>query len=196
MSAQHQPSVPGAHESPPPSERKIDLIDRRLEGVIRLLEDLKTNLPSAASAPTQQPPRQISNDRPNGDARTNAATTISTATATISTSSVSTPSSRALPHIPEASVVEGDSSLSAHSVFANDFLRKVVNTDSLQDASLELRETLDSLYHIVNALKQPTASSETTYPHARKPSHRPSSRGSFEMPPIEKAVAMIRLAKC
>ncbi|KAL2754889.1 hypothetical protein ACRALDRAFT_2107864, partial [Sodiomyces alcalophilus JCM 7366] len=176
----------------PQYERKIDLIDSRLEGVIRLLEDLKTNLP--ALSPPTQPPTQSSNPSSNADVGSNPTAT-AVATATISTSTGLTPSSHALPHIPEGSVIEGDSSLTAHSVFANEFLRKVVNTESLQDASLELRETLDSLYHIVNALKQPTASSETTYPNARRPLHRPSSKGTFEMPTIDRTVAMIRLAK-
>ncbi|ROT38994.1 fungal-specific transcription factor domain-containing protein [Sodiomyces alkalinus F11] len=171
----------------PQYERKIDLIDRRLEGVIRLLEDLKTNLPASNTQP--QPPTQNFNDSSHAGVKANPTATIST-----STCPCPTPPNHALPHIPGGSVIEGDSSLTAHSVFANEFLQKVVNTESLQDASLEMRETLDSLHHIVNALKQPTASSEMTYPNARR-LPRPSSKHGSEMPPITKAVAMIRLAK-
>ncbi|KAJ0320220.1 hypothetical protein COL5a_009850 [Colletotrichum fioriniae] len=93
----------------------------------------------------------------------------------------------------EGGIVEGDSSLAAHSVFATEFLQKVVSTESLQDSSLDLGETLDALSQIVNALKQPTAAGEMTYPHA-KPFTRVRAQG-IELPPIEKAVHTIRIAK-
>ena len=90
-------------------------------------------------------------------------------------------------------VVEGDSSLAAHSVFANEFLQKIVSTDSIQDPSLDMGETLDLLSGIVTALREQTTSSETTYPHAR-PTQRPS-RVRCEMPPIQKVIALIRIAR-
>ncbi|KAK2009270.1 fungal-specific transcription factor domain-containing protein [Colletotrichum eremochloae] len=90
-------------------------------------------------------------------------------------------------------VIEGDSSLAAHSVFATEFVQKVVSTESLQDSSLDLGETLDALSQIVHALKKPAAAGEMTYPHA-KPVERPRIQG-FELPPIEKAVGTIRVAK-
>ncbi|KAK2025540.1 fungal-specific transcription factor domain-containing protein [Colletotrichum zoysiae] len=93
----------------------------------------------------------------------------------------------------DGAVVEGDSSLAAHSVFATEFVQKVVSTESLQDSSLDLGETLDALSQIVHALKQPAAAAEMTYPHA-KPVNRPRIQG-LEMPPIEKAVGTIRVAK-
>ncbi|KAK1990061.1 fungal-specific transcription factor domain-containing protein [Colletotrichum falcatum] len=93
----------------------------------------------------------------------------------------------------DGAVVEGDSSLAAHSVFATEFVQKVVSTESLQDSSLELGETLDALSQIVHALKQPAAAGEMTYPHA-KPVNRLRIQG-LKMPPIEKAVSTIRVAK-
>ena len=66
--------------------------------------------------------------------------------------------------------------------------------DALQDTSLEMRETLDALHHIVNTLKHQMVSSEMTYPNAR-PAERPSLPGR-QLPPIEKAVAVMQLAKC
>ncbi|KAK1978354.1 fungal-specific transcription factor domain-containing protein [Colletotrichum cereale] len=93
----------------------------------------------------------------------------------------------------DGAVVEGASSLAAHSVFATEFVQKVVSTESLQDSSLDLGETLDALSQIVHALKQPAAAGEMTYPHA-KPVNRLRIQG-LEMPPIEKAVGTIRVAK-
>ncbi|EFQ26006.1 fungal specific transcription factor domain-containing protein [Colletotrichum graminicola M1.001] len=90
-------------------------------------------------------------------------------------------------------VIEGDSSLAAHSVFATEFVQKVVSTESLQDSSLDLGETLEALSQIVHALKQPAAAVEMTYPHA-KPVNRLRIQG-LEMPPIEKAVGTIRVAR-
>ncbi|KAM0280065.1 hypothetical protein ACHAQH_004261 [Verticillium albo-atrum] len=159
----------------PQYERKIDLIDRRLDGVVRLLEDLKLNWPSPAS---QQPQfQQAPTSNPSSAART-------------VQSSFSTPSSHGAQSSPAGPVVEGDSSLVAHSVFANEFLQKVVNTGDLQGSGLELHETLKSLHHIVDALKQQTATSEMAYPHG-KPTSRPVFQ-TADLPPIKKAVALLR----
>jgi hypothetical protein len=102
------------------------------------------------------------------------------------------PSSSSLEKVP-GKVIEGESSLAAHSVFANEFLRKVVNTESLQEASLELRDTLDSLSHIVTSLKGQTLATEMTYPNA-VPAQRPVLH-SDDLPPVQKAIALIRAAK-
>ncbi|KAK1470405.1 fungal specific transcription factor [Colletotrichum tamarilloi] len=174
----------------PQYERKIDQIDRRLETVIRLLQDMKVN--------------------PSSNSNTSRAELLNFAMATAATpqvegppcsaqrvSSTSTPATTASHTLQsdegEGGIVEGDSSLAAHSVFATEFLQKVVSTESLQDSSLDLGETLDALSQIVNALKQPAAAGEMTYPHA-KPFTRVRAQG-IELPPIEKAVHTIRIAK-
>ncbi|KAH3269453.1 hypothetical protein KXW55_003958 [Aspergillus fumigatus] len=90
-------------------------------------------------------------------------------------------------------IVEGDSSLTAHSAFANDFLKSFVNVDSGQDCSLEMRQTLDALAHTVAALKKQTATGEIIDSHF-PPTHRPRLKG-LELPPIEKVVALTHLAK-
>lgn len=109
------------------------------------------------------------------------------------TSSMSTPGSG--PSHTEATgpVVEGDSSLTAHSAFANQFFQEVISTDELQDSSLEMRETLDALHHIVHSLKHQTASSEMSYPNAR-PSNR-VAMPPYDLPPIRKSVEVIQAAK-
>ncbi|KAK7425531.1 hypothetical protein QQZ08_007972 [Neonectria magnoliae] len=162
----------------PQFEQKIDLIDRRVDEVTRLLKFLKTN----------RPPQAVDG----GGAGCHPSKDV--ATPAKNPSSISTPYSHLVqPGSIAAPVVEGDSSLTAQSVFANEFLQKVVRTDSLQDSSLKMRETLDALSSIVTALRQRTTASEMAYPHAR-PMQRPPLSGC-ELPPIEKAVALIRSAK-
>ncbi|KAL6360572.1 hypothetical protein LRP88_06278 [Fusarium phalaenopsidis] len=163
-----QPATPAGLES----ERKIDLIDRRLEAVTQLLRDMKMSMPSIPPASQK--------DTPSPD----------TAGGQPSAQPVSTPFSHAAQPAADSPVVEGESSLAAHGAFANEFLKNAVNTGALQGASLELRETLDSLHHIVTSLKQQTVSTEMNYPNATI-FPRPPLKGR-EMPPIQKAVALIR----
>ncbi|KZL80929.1 fungal specific transcription factor domain-containing protein [Colletotrichum incanum] len=169
----------------PQYERKIDQIDRRLETVIRLLQDMKVH-------PTSSTSRIDSSSSTLNVPQVEGAT--SSAQLHSSTSTPATSASHAHQSDEgDGAVVEGDSSLAAHSVFATEFVQKVVNTESLQDSSLDLGETLDALSQIVNALKQPAAAGEMTYPHA-KPINRLRIQG-LELPPIEKAVNTIRIAK-
>ncbi|KAM0473748.1 hypothetical protein ACHAP7_008080 [Fusarium lateritium] len=153
--------------------RKIDIIDRRLEALTELMRDMKMNMPSANSQPSQ-------NHTPKSDS-----THQSSAQA-----SSSTPYGHLTQSNADSPVVEGESSLAAHGEFANEFLKNAVGTESLQDASLELRETLDSLHHIVSSLKQQTAATEMSYQYAR-PIPRPTLKNS-ELPPIQTAVSIIR----
>lgn len=87
-------------------------------------------------------------------------------------------------------MVEGESSMTAQSIFAHDFLRKTVGDGS---SVLEMRETLDALHSLVEALRHQPASHELTYPQA-KPVARPAF-GECEMPPVQSAVNIIREAK-
>ncbi|KAL0932879.1 fungal specific transcription factor domain-containing protein [Colletotrichum truncatum] len=168
----------------PQYERKIDQIDRRLETVIRLLHDMKVN-PSTGA---------INSNRVNGIIGTPQNEGASLFGQEIPSTSATTPSSHALQTDEEVNaVVEGEPSLAAHSVFANEFIQKVVNNKSLQDSSLDLGETLDALSQIVNALKQQPVAGEMTYPSAR-PVPRQRIQG-LELPPIQKAVNTIRIAK-
>ncbi|PLB50051.1 hypothetical protein P170DRAFT_445447 [Aspergillus steynii IBT 23096] len=154
------------------SERKIDHIERRLDCIIEILDDLKVSRPDA--------------ERPR----------LPRSTQTPSTESHSTPavsSNAAQADSIAGPVVEGDSSLTAHSAFANEFLQSFLSTDSVKDCSLEMRQTLDALAQTVATLKKQTASSGIIDTHL---SPTPRLRlQDFELPPIEKAVALIRLAK-
>jgi hypothetical protein len=88
------------------------------------------------------------------------------------------------------SVVEGESSLTAHSVFANDLLQKVVSKDSRP----EMRERVDALRHMVDAMKRQPAADEMRYPHANPA--RPAVVEGCHMPPIDKTLHVLKLAKC
>ncbi|SPO01632.1 uncharacterized protein DNG_04306 [Cephalotrichum gorgonifer] len=153
------------------NERKIDIIDRRLDDVVRLLEELKTDRqPSATSESTKEQ-----------------------SASTRAPSSASTPPIHAIKTESDDPVIEGDSSLTAQTLLANEFLEQVVNTEQLQGASLELRETLDSLRHIMSTLRQHNSSGSASYDNA-SPVPGPT-RPTGELPPIEKVVKMLRVAK-
>ncbi|GKU07237.1 unnamed protein product, partial [Fusarium langsethiae] len=146
------------------------LIDSRLEKAIRLLEKLQVSgLFNNSSRPSKT--SRISTETP---------------------ISIPTPSSHSTqPRQAQGHVVEGESSLAAHSAFANEFLQKVAATDSIQESSPELSETLDELSSILT--QQADTSDDTAYPHAR-PVQRVSLPGC-EMPPLKRAVALIRIAQ-
>ncbi|KAK3301852.1 uncharacterized protein B0T15DRAFT_442060 [Chaetomium strumarium] len=164
-------------------EQKIDHIDRRLEGVVRLLEELKARLPpptaSASPAPTATAPAPAT------------ATVIVSASPASATSHAETPGSGSgSDTITTGTVVEGESSLTAHSVFANDFLQKAVSN---KDSHPEMRERIDALRQMIEAMKKQPAAREMSYPHARPV--RPAALDGCELPPIQKTLEVLKLAK-
>lgn len=89
--------------------------------------------------------------------------------------------------------VAGESSLAAHSAFASDFMHQVAGATPLQGPRLEMRDTLDALSQVVSTLREQTAAGEMAYPHAR--SIQRLGPSGYELPPIKKAVELIRIAK-
>ncbi|KAH7120307.1 hypothetical protein B0J13DRAFT_457112, partial [Dactylonectria estremocensis] len=156
-------------------ERKIDLLDKRLEEVTQLLQSRQINSTSPGTQSTsayESPARVISNQMP----------------AEPSNSFENTAQSAS-----DSPVVEGESSLAAQSVFAHDFIQNAVHTHSTQDSSLELRETLDCLHRITNGMKQQRVAVEMAYPNA-KPTMC-SAPQDYALPPIQKTVALIQAIK-
>lgn len=90
-------------------------------------------------------------------------------------------------------VVEGESSLTAHSIFVNNFVQSFVEADPLRQLDPEIRKTLNTLSSIVSDSKQRSGVKEPVLVHARPQSHPQQEK--HELPPISKAVALIRLAK-
>lgn len=89
--------------------------------------------------------------------------------------------------------MEGDSSLTAHSVFANDLLRKIVD----QDSSLDMQDTVDTLRVLVDAMKRQPAANEMTYPNAKVVlTPAAATLRACQLPPIQKTVYILKFAKC
>lgn len=110
---------------------------------------------------------------------------------------VSVPSSNTgSPHYSEpatGSVVEGQSSLSAHSVFVKDFVQNLIQFDLPGRPDEQIRRTLDALSNIANdsnlrdTVGEPLVVQRDLESHAQRPRR--------ELPPIQKATPLIRLAK-
>ncbi|KAH6612185.1 hypothetical protein B0J18DRAFT_71643 [Chaetomium sp. MPI-SDFR-AT-0129] len=156
-------------------EQKIDLIDRRLDGVVRLLEELKSQrapplgIAGSTAVPSPRPPG------PNSPPV-----------------SFSPASHGSRVHHVEAtgSMVEGESSLTAHSVFANDLVHRVMSGGTSMP---EMHERIETLRNMVEAMKKQPAAHEMTYPHA-KPTHFGSPKGC-DLPPIAKTLELLKLTR-
>ncbi|EEY18412.1 fungal specific transcription factor domain-containing protein [Verticillium alfalfae VaMs.102] len=154
-------------------ERKIDVLDHRLDGVTKLLEDLKIILSASSSSP--------------GLKNTKTATSPMVPPAT-------SPASRAGPSESAAGqVTEGESSLSAHSAFVHDFLQGLVEEGSLHHPDPEIDRTMKALSGLVSASRRQPETHESMLSLA-KPKESAQQRIS-ELPPIQTSVALIRLAK-
>ena len=140
-----------------------------------MLEELKTQLPSPSAAPSRA-------------ALSTAPTTIASASPASHVSPYGNPVSHG--EAATGTVVEGESSLTAHSVFANDLLQKVVS----KDAGPEMRQGIEALQHMVETMKKQPAVSEMTYPHAKPV--RPVTLEGCELPPIDQTLHVLKLAKC
>jgi hypothetical protein len=150
-----------------------------LEGVTQLLQDLKVKLDTPTTTQQQQQRQPSSYHLQLPKESTSKATS----------SSTPSPGSHADTTGP---VVEGDSSLTAHSVFANNLLQKVVNVDS----NLTMRDTLNALRDIVDTMKQQPAAHEMTYPNASTiPSFTSAALKTCQLPPIQQTVQILKYTK-
>lgn len=91
-------------------------------------------------------------------------------------------------------IAEGQSSLSAHSTLAIDFLRKVAGADRQRGHNFETRELLDSLHQISDAIKTQRLSPDGLLTLGR-PSAPAGREDSSSMPPIQAAVPVIQKAQ-
>ncbi|KAL2834815.1 hypothetical protein BJY01DRAFT_223918 [Aspergillus pseudoustus] len=164
-------------------ERKIDLIEERLDRLGDFVEKLTTQLSTSNSGPSV----------PEG---------LPVALSTPSQVTIGGPVVE--PHLvkvepgPECGtnrveVLKGQSSLSAHSSFAVDFLQKAVGTEQGNASESEFRALLDTLSPIVGAFTSQPVRPTPLFPFARSGLNG-NSQG-IEMPPIQTAVALLRLAE-
>lgn len=157
--------------------------------MVQLLEELKQQL----RTPINQQPTSVL-QVPSSSSSLSISLSASLA-AKPSSSSVPSPASHASHAEISGPVVEGDSSLTAHSVFANDLLQKFVDGDS----SMKMHDTLDALRSIVDTMKQHPAALEMAYPNAKVLPTPPSpiaSLRSRDLPPIERTVQLLKISKC
>lgn len=80
--------------------------------------------------------------------------------------------------------------MAAQSKFAHEFLQKTVDN---YPSVLELRDTLNALHSLVDALQNQPAANEMKYANAR-PTPRPPLE-QCDMPPAQSAINVIREAK-
>ncbi|KAJ5114352.1 hypothetical protein NUU61_000111 [Penicillium alfredii] len=90
-------------------------------------------------------------------------------------------------------VVEGQSSLSAHSTFAIQFLKDIAGSDQAEGASSEIGELLNTLGHIVDVFNDQRTSPSPLFPRAQMTGA--VGPQSCQMPPIQTAVAVLRDAQ-
>jgi hypothetical protein len=57
-----------------------------------------------------------------------------------------------------------------------------------------MHERVEALRHMVEAMKKQPADHEMTYPHAKL--IRPAAPQGCDLPPIEKTLEVLKLAKC
>ncbi|KAL4908269.1 hypothetical protein BDW74DRAFT_174956 [Aspergillus multicolor] len=166
-----------------PGERKIDLIEQKLDRLGNLVEASSFQVSKLDSKPrdTERPP-------------------ICTA------SSSQTPATKPITqlYLPKAGTyvngpteqeesLKGQSSLSAHSSFALDFLHNAVGTEQGNGADSEFRTLLDIISPIVDAFTTHPVRPLPLFPNARL-EQRTEVQDSG-MPPIQTAVALLRLAE-
>jgi len=146
------------------SEKKIDLIDSRLEEVVGLLRNLSTHVSA---------PGNTHDDVP------------------VPPPAHPSPVRRALPSNSEnAAVVEGSSSLSAHSVFVNQLLQGLVG---VQQPDGDIQRTLTDLADIASTPQDTSSATEVALPNADPSETRGQKK--FKLPPIQDAANLIRAAQ-
>lgn len=179
------------------SEEKIDHLEKRLDVAIGLLEQLTRTTTAHGTTPRLTSRTTLNSAAPNPPEQTLQSSTLPHVPPEQRTVSCTPPTlgpvDGELHHDTDgATVVEGDSSLGAHSAFASNFVNRFITSGSPAAPSLDMRQTLDVLSRIVATLKRPKAASELTYPLSLVPRVPTPKRG--QLPPIDKAMALVSAA--
>jgi hypothetical protein len=90
---------------------------------------------------------------------------------------------------------EGESSLSAHTAFANSLIERAVNTAPLEAFSPEMAATLDTLRRLVEQQNSQPNGHETTYRLARLDPKPALTLDQNPMPPIQSVMGALELMK-
>lgn len=149
-------------------------MDRRLDEVVKMLEELKYKLPATSPSSSEQEHAP--------------------AHATPLTDSQHGRSGHSVELNRTKPGSQCDSTMAAHSEFAHDFVHKTVTTDPSMSQDPEMRKAFTALKDTIRSFGLSGYPTEPSFPRAT-PIQRPSLRG-LEMPPIEKVVELIRSPNC
>ncbi|PKY03827.1 fungal-specific transcription factor domain protein [Aspergillus campestris IBT 28561] len=157
-------------------ERKIDLIEKRLGNIEQILHELKAGASTTTTEPCFQPTPTSNQMSPS------AAGPVSNATTTL----------RQHEMVP---AFEGNSSLSAHSAYASEFLESAVSRSALQMSTPKIGAALATLKKMVNMQDNQVPSSlrEARFP-SQKVGSSPELR-ELAMPPSQVVLSILRRLK-
>lgn len=88
----------------------------------------------------------------------------------------------------------GESSISAHALFATTFLQNVVGNSHSPRVTVEMAPVMQTLSSIADVQNQTAASSETLFPHAR-PLEDGRKPVNFPTPAADKVFGCLRMAQ-
>lgn len=154
------------------SEKKIDLIEERLSNIEDLLRSLTNNPQSVGDATWD-----VSRVRH----------------ATPSASTVGDVSILTHDGADSDSAFEGELSLTAHTMFASDFIESAVQRTSLQDVAPNMHAALSALRQIVSM--QSRTSSNREFRFRTQQSLPPGGLADLPMPPMNAVVALLKHMK-
>ncbi|KAK4194932.1 hypothetical protein QBC40DRAFT_317728 [Triangularia verruculosa] len=157
-------------------EKKIDAIQEQTNQIVKLLSRLTTG--NAAPPVTSQ-------EAPVNPRQSQVTNQILGAPSPCSTSSVAVWKAR----------FKGESSLSAHTAFANSLISRAVTTAPLETVSPEMATTLDALRRLVETRDNESGGHETTFRLARPDPKTFLSLDENPMPPIESVMGVLQLMK-
>ncbi|KAK4639998.1 hypothetical protein QC761_611210 [Podospora bellae-mahoneyi] len=176
-------------------EQKIDHLDSRLDEILDLLRQLKTQQPTTGRP---IPGIQLRAPSPANVTAPRTQPAALSIPVTPSPAATSPDSSTATTHVRSSHahanttppMVEGNSSLTAQTEFASEFLKTAVHD---RDSQPEMRERLDALRVLVEAMKKQPAADEMRYPHAAPV--KTLSLKDCKLPPIQIVVEVLRMTQ-
>ncbi|KAK4158455.1 hypothetical protein C8A00DRAFT_28460 [Chaetomidium leptoderma] len=153
------------------AEKKIDTIQNQTNQMVKLLSRLTTSNASPPNSSLES--RSPMNPGPQPSRAT--------------TETVEPISSQAQ--------FEGESSLSAHTAFANNLIERAVSTAPLETFSPDMATTLDALRRLVETQDNESNGHEATYRLARPDPNPGLSLDENPMPPIQSVMGVLQLMK-
>lgn len=166
------------------SEKKIDTIQQQTNQIVQLLSRLTSaDVSGDASVSAYLDGSLVPSMNP----------TFSRAVS--EAAQAASPCSTASAPVPSQAQFEGESSLSAHTAFANSLIERAVSTAPLENFSTEMGSTLEALHDLIESQKAESNAYETTYRLARPDPHAVLPLDQNPMPPINSVMTVLQLMK-